>query len=140
MLKRIFNAIGDWNPQLLREWQGRFKPWDVTGAFTVSAIAQFIFLTNRRGKLPQDYSDYHHYCTGPAVPPPNVSSSGIIPYDPQCLKDGAGYPLVNWQDWWQDSFTPLTHLLLGAVIVAGVYWLISDFIFEERRAFQPWFM
>jgi hypothetical protein len=133
MLKRILNAIGDWNPQLLREWQGRFKPWDVTGAFAVSAIVQFIFLTNRRAKLPQTYSDYHPYCTGPTVPLPNDPYNGMGPYDPQCLKDAAGYPLTNWQDWWQESFTPLTHLLVGAVIVASVYWLISDFIFEERR-------
>jgi hypothetical protein len=140
MLQRILNAIGDWNPQLLREWQGRFKPWDVTGAFAVSAIAQFIFMTQRRGALPGSYSENHIYCTGdrvaPLDAPTNITpggGAGVINYDPLCLKDQAGDILINWQLWWQDNFTPLTEILLGAVIVAGVYWLISDFIFEERR-------
>jgi hypothetical protein len=140
MLKRILNAIGDWNPQLLREWQGRFKPWDVTGAFAVSAIAQFVFMTDRRGKLPSIYTENHIYCTGDRVAPLNAPTNitpggthGVITYDPLCLKDQAGDVLINWQLWWQGNFTPLTQVLLGAVIVAGVYWLVSDFVFEERR-------
>jgi hypothetical protein len=138
MLKRILNAIGDWNPQLLREWQGRFKPWDVTGAFAVSAIAQFIFINQRQVKLPSLYTENHIYCTGDRVAPNSTittpdGSQGGLSYDPLCLKDQAGDLLINWQFWWQDNFTLLTQVLLGAVIVAGVYWLISDFIFEERR-------
>jgi hypothetical protein len=130
MLKRILNAIGDWNPQLLREWQGRFKPWDVAGAFCVSAIAQFIILTRNRGSLPSAMSRSHPYCTGRSLTHPYNET---IAYGPQCLKDAAGDILINWQAWWHDTFTPLTQVLLCAVIVAGVYWLISDFIFEERR-------
>jgi hypothetical protein len=142
MLQRILNAIGDWNPQLLREWQGRFKPWDVTGAFAVSAIVQFIFMTQRRGPLPQSYTTNHIYCTGANISHPEAiapaasagaSSKPPIHHDPLCLKDQAGDIIVNWQLWWHDNFTPLTQFLLGAVIVAGVYWVISDFIFEERR-------
>jgi uncharacterized membrane protein len=132
MLKRILNAIGDWNPQLLREWQGRFKPWDITGAFTVSAIAQFVFISQRRGLLPYGIPNSQRYCTGAAIAP----DGGIMvngSYDPQCLKGAAGEALINWQLWWYDNFIPLTQMLLGAVIVAGVYLLISDFIFEERR-------
>jgi hypothetical protein len=133
MLQRIFNAIGDWNPQLLREWQGRFKPWDVTGAFAVSAIAQFAFITERRTKLPYADARAHQYCTGLALPPSNDPMEGKGSYDPVCLKDQWGDMIINWQPWWQDNFVPLTQILLGAVIIAGVYWLISDFIFEERR-------
>jgi hypothetical protein len=139
MLQRILNGIGDWNPQLLREWQGRFKPWDVTGAFAVSAIAQFIFMTYRRGKLPLSYTENNFYCTGDRVAPP--SGNITLPkaphvateFQPLCLKDQGDNVLINWELWRQDNFTLLTQILLGAVIVAGVYWLISDFIFEERR-------
>jgi hypothetical protein len=141
MLKRILNAIGDWNPQLLREWQGRFKPWDVTGAFAVSAIVQFIFMTQRQGLLPRSYTTNYIYCTGANVASPNATAPAgtagasypAIHHDPLCLKDAADNVIVNWHLWWHDNFVPLTQFLLGGVIVAGVYWLISDLIFEERR-------
>lgn len=40
---------------------------------------------------------------------------------------------INWQYWWQDIFQALSGILALALLLGGVYMLISDMIQEERR-------
>jgi hypothetical protein len=127
---KLLDWIGDRNPQLMREWQGRFQPWNVVGAFSLSAIGQFIFLTDRFSKLPPQMYETHAYCTNGKA---GNSSVGYSNVDFHCLKDAAGNNLVNWQLWWRDNFVFLTQCLVFTVIVAGVYLLISNLVYEERR-------
>jgi hypothetical protein len=117
---KILNAIGDWNPQLVREWQGRFQPWNVVAAFCLSIVGQFTFLSVRFASLPATYSQTHRYCAGKGA-------------NPLCLKNNWGQPLINWQVWWHDNFSHLTRCILTVLIVGGVYLLISNLIYEERR-------
>jgi hypothetical protein len=128
---KLLDWIGDRNPQLLREWQGRTQPWNVMGALALSIVGQLIFLSNRYSSLPAVYSDSHLYCTGEQID--SVRSWGsALPFS-KCIKDGVGGSLINWSPWWRDNFGYLTQCLIVGLVIAGVYLLISNLVYEERR-------
>jgi hypothetical protein len=127
---KLLDWIGDRNPQLLREWQGRLQPWNVMGAFALSIVGQLIFLSNRYNSLPT-YSDSHFYCTGEQIDSVQSWSSALPIF--KCIKDGVGNRLINWSPWWRDNFGYLTQCLIVGLVIAGVYLLISNLVYEERR-------
>jgi hypothetical protein len=131
-MMKLLDKIGDWNPQLIREWQGRFQPWNVVGAFALSVLGQFIFWSTRYSKLPLPHYEAHPYCTG-GQSNQYYGGGSIDGKAYHCLQDAANVNLVNWQLWWRDNFVFLTQCLVIAVIVAGVYLLISNLVYEERR-------
>lgn len=82
------DRIGDWNPQMLREFQGRFKSRNVMITTAISLVGQFILFMAFQGQLPVDYrlpTDkyplYNRYCTGTRQ---------------LCLKDALGDLIINW--------------------------------------------
>ena len=48
----MFDVIGDWNPQLLRELKGQLQPLKILVAIAIAIIGQIIFLAIMIGSLP----------------------------------------------------------------------------------------
>jgi hypothetical protein len=128
---KLLEWIGDRNPQLLREWQGRLQPWNMLGAFALSLIGQLVFINDRYSKLPATYSTEHYYCSGSTTD--SFQGSGMHWEVFKCIKDQFGNPVINWSPWWRDNFVYLTQCLIVGLVVAGVYLLISNLLYEERR-------
>jgi hypothetical protein len=123
-------ALGDWNPQLLRELKGRLKPRNLILAVAISLLGQLLLFMTFLARLPQGtlkspetfpYSD--PYCTG------------SINYgrDRTCLVDGLGNLLVDWQKWSLDLFLALSVIGIFSLLVAGTYLLIDNLAYEERK-------
>ncbi|MCS6815443.1 MAG: hypothetical protein NZ772_17975 [Cyanobacteria bacterium] len=108
----VLNAIGDWNPQLMRELKGRLKLRNVTIAVIGAIVAQLLLVMAFAGKLPGDPSeDYNRYL----------------------LAGASGSEFINWELWWQDMFRAVSWLIPYALPVAGSYALITDLGREARR-------
>lgn len=119
LLERGVETLGDWNPQLMREIQGRCRLRSVllTGLCSIIGQALFLFwryrtLTSRSGRCDQ----VEFQKTGKA-----------------CVQVGTHYLLVNWQHWWLEVFTWGCILLMFGLVVGGSFLLISDLSREERR-------
>lgn len=54
----MFNVIGDWNPQLLRELKGQLKPLKIVVAIAIAIIGQLILLITTASALPGSLSPY----------------------------------------------------------------------------------
>lgn len=122
------DKLGDWNPQLLREIKGRFKPRNLIISTVISLLGQFFLFRIFQAKLPSasqtlSLPTRHPLCTG------EQWESSL----PECLTDTAGNLLINWQMWWWDVFSTISKLGVFALILAGTYMLISDLANEERR-------
>jgi len=123
------DKLGDWNPQLLREIKGRFKPRNLIISTVISLLGQFFLLRLFQGQLPSPAQGIitmpsrHQYCTGERWE-----------YSlPECFTDAAGNILINWQLWWLNVFFWLSVFGVFTLVVAGTYTLISDLANEERR-------
>ena len=123
-------ALGDRNPQLLRELKGRLKPRNLVLVVAISLLGQFLLLMAFLVRLPQgtlndiaESSRREPYCTG------------SIDYgrDRTCLVDGLGNLLVDWQKWSLDLFLALSVIGIFSLLVAGTYLLIDNLAYEERR-------
>ena len=123
------DKLGDWNPQLLREIKGRFKPRNLIISTVISLLGQFFLFRLFQGQLPSASEGImaipsrHQYCTGEQWE-----------YSlPACFTDAAGNILINWQLWWLNVFFWLSIFGVFTLVVAGTYTLISDLANEERR-------
>ena len=123
------DRLGDWNPQLLRELKGRLKPRNLVITGAISLLGQFVLLIVSQGQLPipmplstPTAEIRNKYCTG-----------GDNSYERDCILDGLGGFLINWQLWWLDLFIILCFIGIFALIVAGTYMLMSDVATEQRR-------
>jgi ABC-2 family transporter protein len=117
----IVEAIGNWNPQLLRELKSRinWRNFIVTGLLSIGLQASF--LAYRSTLLPVDrVTDrwvYHEYCQK------NL--------DPGCATDAFGNPLIDWQEWW-------AHVAMGSGVIfvlmatVGAYFVASSFRKERE--------
>ncbi len=123
-------ALGDRNPQLLRELKGRLKLRNLVLAVAISLLGQLLLFMTFLARLPQGtlkspetfpYSD--PYCTGSI----NYGS------DRTCLVDGLGDLLIDWQKWSLDLFLALSVIGIFSLLVAGTYLLIDNLAYEERR-------
>ena len=111
-------ALGDRNPQLLRELKGRLKPRNLILAGAISLLGQFLLLMAFLVRLPQGTlnnvvadAKSDPYCTG------------SIEYDRSrtCLVDGLGSFLVEWQKWSLDLFLAVSVIGIFSLLVAGTY-------------------
>ncbi|MEQ8753876.1 MAG: ABC transporter permease [Coleofasciculus sp. G1-WW12-02] len=126
MALNLVNQLGEWNPQLFREIKGRLKPRNILIAVAMSFLGQLLLLIGFAGELPvveEEKIGYSRYCTGVTQ---EYSS-------PTCLSDGLGGFVINWSLWWQDVFVWLSLIGIFALLVVGIYMLISDLFQEESR-------
>ncbi len=122
------DQLGEWNPQLLREIKGRFKPRNLSIAAASSLLGQFLIFRYFHNQLHNFKSGLVHpianrYCT-------DISNEYSLP---NCLVDSFGNIEINWQLWWLDVFVWLSLFGVFALLVGGTYLLIGDLAHEERR-------
>ncbi|MEC4983467.1 MAG: ABC transporter permease [Oscillatoria sp. PMC 1068.18] len=137
MLSSLIDRVGEWNPQLFRELKGRLKMRPVAIIVGLSGLGQVLLYLFYQGLLPTQNSYDHRYCLG--APPPDwygyQNGYTSIPNN-FCQKDAAGNLLastINSQLWWLDLFVCMSIIGIFALLVVGVYMLISDLSREERR-------
>lgn len=126
------DRIGDWNPQLLRELNGRLKPRNVLITVAISLLGQFFLFQFFQTQLPSapppiDYK-YHNsnpFCTGK----PDYPGAKVY----VCLRDSLGNWEINWQQWWLSVFVFMSFVAIFGLLVIGTYMLIADLTQEERR-------
>ena len=117
----IVEAIGDWNPQLLRELKSRVN-WRnsiVTGLLSIGLQASF--LAYRSTLLPidrvTDDTVYPQYCQ--------------IDLAFRCAADALGNPIIDWAQWW-------AHVAMGSGLIfvlmatVGAYFVAGSFR-QERE-------
>jgi hypothetical protein len=126
MQTNLINQLGDWNPQLLREIKGRLQKRNVLLAITTSFLIQLGVFLYFQALLPNNdsivYARSNKYCTGTYVDVAN-----------KCFLNSSGNIDINWQLWFQDTFSCLSIIGFFAVLVGGTYLLINDLANEERR-------
>jgi hypothetical protein len=114
-------AIGNWNPQLLRELKSQLNWRNAMGAVMLSIALQIMVLAYRWTKLPDRHTTYDLYCQA-------VSNNNS-----HCAVNTAGEPLISWIPWWADTSATLSIMMFVGAIVAGVYGLARSFSKEVRR-------
>lgn len=129
MLNSI-DKIGDWNPQLLRELKGRFKPFPVIIAFVTSLATQLIIFLYQLREIPDLQSKENITILGKYCKLVNVKEH----YD----NWGSCFPnQINMQLWWEDHwkymFLSLSVIFIFTLLVAGTYLIINDLSQEERK-------
>ena len=133
MALNLLVQLSEANPQLFREFKGRFKPRNILIAVVMSLLGQLLLVINFSGQLPvvpepakfpAVGSDVirNRYCTG-------VTQNYSLP---TCIPDGLGGFSINWQLWSQDVFVWLSIFGIFALLVVGTHMLISDLSKEER--------
>ena len=133
MALNLLVQFSEANPQLFREFKGRFKPRNILIAVVMSLLGQLLLVINFSGQLPvvpepakfpAVGSDVirNRYCTG-------VTQNYSLP---TCIPDGLGGFSINWQLWSQDVFVWLSIFGIFALLVVGTHMLISDLSKEER--------
>lgn len=120
LVNRGIETLGDWNPQLMREIQGRLKLRSVLLTVFLSLIAQGLFLFWQYRTL-----DYRWGNCQTA----EYRETGLDCF--QVSKEQ--YLLVNWQGWWLQVFSWSCIFLMFGLIVGGTFLLISDLSKEDRQ-------
>ncbi len=128
MLNHWSDQLGDWNPQLLRELKGKLRPRNLLLAIAASLVAQVLVLLSFYGQLPgvqRFTTETSPYCTG-----------AFLEYSKyrECVINGLGGVVINWQGWWLDIFTCLSIIGSFTIVVVGIYMLVEDLRREEHRA------
>ncbi|MGJ3248836.1 MAG: ABC transporter permease [Elainellaceae cyanobacterium] len=128
-MNTVFNKLGDWNPQLLRELKGRLKPAGTLLGIGISLVFQLLFMTASYGKLPSPQPSVQTitslYCTGRMVQPYGTYY--------ECLRDASGNFVINWSLWWFDVFHDLSLTGFFMLVIMGVYLLIGDLHREGQK-------
>jgi hypothetical protein len=121
-----FDAIGDFNPQLLRELKSRWNLRNGAIAAVISLLAQAMVLMSMYSKLPDNGASgrsmtypYNNYC--------------MAVLKDRCTVDSLGNILINWSKWWAETATSLSWLMFYGLFAGGVYLLASSFSQEEKR-------
>ncbi|MBU7585476.1 MAG: hypothetical protein KAF91_21735 [Nostoc sp. TH1S01] len=126
MIQALINYLGNWNPQLFRELKGRFKPRNLLLTSAISLLGQFILFMSFQSQLPTRLSVLQGN--------PNKYCTGATKYNfAECLTDGLGKVIINWQLWSWEIFIWLSIIVSFGLIAAGSYLLINDLATEERR-------
>lgn len=122
MADRLLNAIGNFNPQLLRELKGQLKPRNLSLALGLSLLAQGLLYFMYKAALPptdQPFQPtYHSYCLndGPS----------------NCLFDADGVVQVDWVYWGTKFSYTLGAGLITILVLGGVYQLIANYAKERQ--------
>jgi hypothetical protein len=112
MTANWLNALGDRNPQLLRELRGRFQPRSVLATIGIVGVLQILLLLFFISGLPGEGSRYSSYCIGGT-------------YAVGCMTD--------WPRWWGDLCKTLTYIIPYALYVPGAYALVNDIAQETQK-------
>lgn len=120
LLRRGVETLGDWNPQLMREIQGRLKVRSVFLTVLSSLVAQGLFLFWRYRTLEMRWG--------------NCATAEYQKTGKDCFQVGLEqYVLVNWPEWWLQVFAWSCIFLMFGLIVGGMFMLISDLSREDRQ-------
>ncbi len=119
--------VGDRNPQLMREWKGRWQPRSVAIALALTVLAQGLWMLAWWSQLPDTQTvpegvAYHPYCLTPV---PGAYSA--------CLLDSQGRLMVDWERWYLAVFRSWNWLLPLGWWVPSVLFLAADMQREEAR-------
>ncbi|CAN1208901.1 hypothetical protein TUMEXPCC7403_01670 [Tumidithrix helvetica PCC 7403] len=98
------DRVGNWNPQLLREFRGRLKPRTLAVAIGASILVQFLLVLFFSQQQPNDICTASRYCW-----------------------------IRDWQTWWLYQFRFITWGIPYVLFLSGVYSLIADLSQEERK-------
>ncbi len=116
----FLNALGDRNPQLLRELKSRLKSRGVATALILSLIAQLLLLAFFRAGLE---SSPWRYCMDQTA---DMYSS--------CMADGKIlWDSIDWSRWWLEIFIVMNWAIPILLTGLGMYFLIGDIQQEEQR-------
>lgn len=124
----LFDALGNWNPQLFRELKGRFNKRNLAIAVGTSLFAQIVMLLGYSGGLPDPLltQQYNRYCTG--------VNDEYWRSTYECLPNALGNGwVINWQLWNFDLFIGLSILGIGVLLIIGSHLISSDLLKEEKR-------
>jgi hypothetical protein len=129
MIEKLLDRLTETNPQIMREWQGRLTPRNISIAATISIVGQFLVYLYYKNLLPVG-AGFSRYCT--ANPPNNQD---YYPYSgvKYCIQDLNSQWMIIRPLWWLDIFTFLSITGIFALLVVGTYQLIADLSNEERR-------
>ncbi|WP_346293899.1 hypothetical protein [Sphaerothrix gracilis] len=96
MLNALFDRLGNWNPQLLRELKGRLRPRNLIAAIAISAISQLILLSFFGAQLPPQFNPHEHLRLT-TLPEINFTfgTSDIPNYPPNLRVEGLNYKVGN---------------------------------------------
>ena len=124
--EQALDRVGDWNPQLMREWQGRSR-WRNLLMATLPAIGvQALILLQRLAAMPSKFDKVHRYCNG------NWMDSSEIRRSCTFLPNSSS-PNIQWSMFWSDVFRDISVTLPWVLIVGGVFLLIADYSKENQR-------
>jgi hypothetical protein len=126
---RIIDRIGEWNPQLFREAQGRLQLRNIALVSGFSLIGQIFLYLYFQGILPLSEGIYSRYCT-------SLSDSAVNDYyggSQKCITDLLGNIQIIKELWWLDIFTTMSVMGIFITLVVGCYMLIADLTKEERQ-------
>ena len=122
-LDRALDAIGNFNPQLLRELKGQLKPRNLSLAIGLSIVAQGMLYFVFKGYLPaidRPFAPSHHsYC----IEDPNTY---------ECTFDANGLVQIDWVSWWSHLSYTLGAGLIVVLVLGGVYQLIANYAKERQ--------
>lgn len=122
----VIDKIGEWNPQLFREIQGRLKPKTLSIVMIASFIGQFLLFVYFKGMLSLHEGDYSRYCSG-IFEQNSYSSVGV------CDTDLLGNLKIIKELWWLDLFTTMSVMGIFILLVVGCYMLIADVSKENAK-------
>ncbi|MEL6159452.1 MAG: hypothetical protein AAGJ95_09875 [Cyanobacteria bacterium J06554_11] len=115
-----FDQVGQLNPQLLREWQGRLKWRNLILTGLLSVVAQGVLMLKTLVQLPTHENSGDSYC---------ILLKGIS----RCRLGQWDEPLINWPFVWADIFRDASFVMVWVLIFGGVYLLAADLSKESRR-------
>ncbi|MGI0479642.1 ABC transporter permease [Geminocystis sp. CENA526] len=122
----MLHNIGEWNPQLFREIQGRLKPKTISIVTLASIIGQFLLFVYFKGMLTLKEGNYSRYCTG------IVEGNSYNSYD-MCNLDLWGNVQIIKELWWLDLFITMSIMGVFILLVVGCYMLIADVSKENAK-------
>jgi len=120
---RLLNAIGNVNPQLLRELKGQLKTRNLSLALGLSLLAQALLYVLFSASLPPTDApfrpEHHTYCLN------DSTAYG-------CLFDANGVIQIDWLAWHSNFSHTLGAGLITILILGGVYQLIANYAKERQ--------
>jgi hypothetical protein len=129
MIEKLIDRLKETNPQIMREWQGRLTPRNISIAATISIVGQFLVYLYYQNLLPVA-EGFSRYCT---ANPPNNKDYYDYTGHKYCILDLKGKWMIISQLWWLDIFIFLSITGIFALLVVGTYQLIADLSSEERQ-------
>ena len=109
------DKLGDWNPQLLREFKGRLSTRSILLTVALVAIVQVLWMMNYIQQIPTEGIGFNPtYCIGGRV----YENAGRAMTWAKCT--------IDWQRWWRDIFNGLNTSIAFFIYLPAVYFSIAD--------------